>query len=64
MAWERPTLPTLIERVQADAKSRIGKKQMRWSVVTVLCRVFAGAFMALSHLCCDSAFRARQKEFT
>ena len=42
MAWERPTLPTLIERVQADAESRIGKKQMRWSVVTVLCRVIAG----------------------
>ena len=42
MAWERPTLPALIERIQADAESRIGKKQMRWSVVTVLCRVIAG----------------------
>ena len=42
MSFERPTLATLIERVQADAESRIGKKQMRWSVVTVLCRVIAG----------------------
>ncbi len=42
MSFERPTLPTLIERIQADAESRIGKKQMRWSLVTVLCRVIAG----------------------
>ncbi len=39
---ERPTLSELIERVQTDAESRLGKKAMRWTIVPVLSRVIAG----------------------
>lgn len=42
MAFERPTLPELIARVQSDAESRLGKKAMRWTLVPVLSRVIAG----------------------
>lgn len=39
---ERPSLSELIERVQTDAESRLGKKAMRWTIVPVLSRVIAG----------------------
>ena len=39
MAFERPTLSEIIERVQADVESRMGKKAMRWSLASVLSRV-------------------------
>lgn len=42
MAFERPTLSEIIERVQADVESRTGKKAMRWSLASVLSRVIAG----------------------
>lgn len=42
MAFERPTLSDIVKRVQADAESRLGKKAMRWSLVSVLARVIAG----------------------
>lgn len=42
MSFERPTLSEIIRRVQADAESRLGKRAMRWSLVTVLSRVIAG----------------------
>ncbi len=42
MAFERPTLSEIIERVQADVESRMGKKAMRWSLASVLSRVVAG----------------------
>ena len=42
MAFERPTLPELIARVQSDAESRLGKKAMRWTLIPVLSRVIAG----------------------
>lgn len=42
MAFERPTLSDIVKRVQADAESRLGKKVMRWSLVSVLTRVIAG----------------------
>lgn len=42
MAFERPTLSEIIERVQADVESRMSKKAMRWSLASVLSRVIAG----------------------
>lgn len=45
--WERPTIKEINDRVLADAESRLGRKPMRFSVVTVLCRVIAGAFHEL-----------------
>lgn len=39
--FERPTLNQLIERIQADAEARSGKKYLRRSLVGVLTRVFA-----------------------
>lgn len=42
MAFERPTLSEIIDRVQADVDSRLGKKSMRWSLPGVMARVIAG----------------------
>lgn len=47
MSFERPTLSEIIRRVQADAESRLGKRSMRWSLVTVLSRVIAGVSHSL-----------------
>lgn len=45
MAFDRPTLPALVDRIQADLVSRLGGSgaPLRRSVVAVLARVMAGA---------------------
>lgn len=45
MAFDRPTLPSLVDRIQADLVSRLGGSgaPLRRSVVAVLARVVAGA---------------------
>ena len=45
MPFERPTLTQIIDRVTADAESRLGKRTMRWSLPGVISRVVA----AVSH---------------
>lgn len=43
MAFERPTLPQILERVSADVESRLSKEQIRRSNARVYERVLAGA---------------------
>lgn len=45
--FERPSLQEIVERVQRDAESRLDHKPMRFSLVTVLCRVIAGVAHSL-----------------
>lgn len=47
MAFERPTLKEIVERVSADAASRSGKQNLRWSTIGVLSRVVAGVAHSL-----------------
>ena len=47
MSFERPTLKTLISRIEDDAVSRIGVSQLRRSNANVFSRVLAGAVHGL-----------------
>jgi uncharacterized phage protein gp47/JayE len=49
MPFDRPTLPALVDRIQADLISRLGGSgaPLRRSVVAVLARVFAGVIHGL-----------------
>ena len=47
MSFERPTLKTLIGRIEDDAESRIGVSQLRRSNANVFSRVLAGAVHGL-----------------
>ena len=47
MSFERPTLPALIERIDADLESRLSKQQLRRSNARVYSRVIAGVVHGL-----------------